>query len=121
MPKIFTALIFKDRLFRNFFILSVVLNLAIWLVLYWKFSPLQAMGDFLPLHYNIYFGIDFIGVWYMAFAMPLVGFFFVVINFILADAIYLRDKVTSYFLVGSGAFIQILLFLAAYAVIMINQ
>lgn len=79
------------------------------------------MGETLPLHYNIYFGIDFIGRWYEVFIMPLVGIFFIIINFILADIIYLRDKVTSYFLTGAGAFIQILLFLAAYSIIIINQ
>ncbi len=121
MPKIFTTLVFRDVLFRTLFILSVVLNLAMWGVLYWKFSPLQALGDRLPLHYNVYFGIDFVGPWYKVFIMPLAGIFFVVVNFVLADAIYLRDKVTSYFLVGSATFAQALIFLAAYAVIMLNQ
>ncbi len=73
------------------------------------------------MHYNIYFGVDFVGRWYEIFIMPLAGSFFIIINFILADIIYLRDKVTSYFLTGAAAFIQILLFLTAYSVVMINQ
>lgn len=119
--KLFTVLIFKDGFFRLLFFFSLAVNLFIWAFLYLKFSPLQTMGETLPLHYNIYFGIDFIGRWYEVFIMPLVGIFFIIINFILADIIYLRDKVTSYFLTGAGAFIQILLFLAAYSIIIINQ
>ncbi len=119
--KLFTVLIFKDEFFRLLFLFSLAVNLFIWVFLYLKFLPLQAMGETLPLHYNIYFGIDFIGRWYEIFIMPLVGIFFIIINFILADIIYLRDKITSYFLTGAGAFIQILLFLAAYSIVMINQ
>jgi len=119
--KLFTALIFKDGFFRFLFIFSLIANLFIWFFIYWKFYPLHTTAEVFPLHYNIYFGVDFIGKWYEIFIMPLVGFFFIIINFILADIIYLRDKITSYFLTGAGAFIQVLLFLAAYSIIMINQ
>jgi len=119
--RLFTVLIFKDGFFRLLFFFSLAVNLFIWGFLYLKFSPLRALGENFPLHYNIYFGVDFIGRWYEIFIMPLIGTFFIAINFILADIIYLRDKITSYFLTGAGAFIQILLLLAAYSVVMINQ
>ncbi|MFH2136104.1 MAG: hypothetical protein ABII19_00505 [Patescibacteria group bacterium] len=119
--RLFTALIFKDGFFRFLFIFSIVANLLIWGFLYFEFSPFQSVGGIYPLHYNIYFGVDFIGKWYEIFIMPLVGFFFIVINFILADITYLRDKITSYFLTGAGAFAQVLIFLAAYSIVMINQ
>ena len=97
------------------------MNAFIWFFLYLNFSPLQTAGETLPLHYNIYFGIDFIGKWYEIFIMPTVGIFFIIINFILADIIYLRDKITSYFLAGAGVVVQVLLLLAAYSIIKINQ
>jgi len=119
--KIFTGLLFKDRFFQIVFSLSLLMNLALWIFLYFKFYPLKDAGELLPLHYNIYFGIDFVGKWYKIFVMPLLGVFFIVVNFILADIIYLRDKIVSYFLLGAGAFIQILFGLAAYMIIVINQ
>lgn len=119
--RLFTVLIFKDGFFRLLFFFSLAVNLFIWFFLYLKFYPLQVMEENFPLHYNIYFGVDFIGRWYEIFIMPLIGTFFIAIDFILADIIYLRDKITSYFLTGAGAFIQILLLLAAYSVVMINQ
>ncbi len=119
--RLFTILIFKDWFFRLLFFFSLGVNLFIWFFLYSEFYSLRGTGENFPLHYNIYFGIDFIGSWYQIFIMPLVGTFFIFINFILADAIYLKDKITSYFLTGAGAFIQILILLAAYSVVMINQ
>lgn len=121
MAKIFTALILKDWLSRALLITSLVLNLAVWAFLYLKFFPLRTAEGVLPLHYNIYFGIDFVGAWYEILIMPLVGIFFIAINFFLADIIYLRDKVTGYFLIGAAAFSQVLLLLAAYAIIMLNE
>lgn len=119
--KIFTSLIFKDRFFQIVFSLSLLINLALWVFLYFKFYPLKDAGDLLPLHYNIYFGIDFVGKWYKIFVMPLLGIFFILVNFILADIIYLRDRIVSYFLLGASAFIQILLLLASYMIVVINQ
>lgn len=119
--KIFTGLIFKDNFFRIIFFLSVILNLIIWTVLYLNFWPLQETRGVLPLHYNIYFGIDFVGEWYKIFIVPTAGIFFIVINLFVADVVYLRDKVVSYFLAGAGLFIQIILGLAALAIISINQ
>lgn len=121
MPKVFTTLIFKDWLSRALLIASLALNLAVWAFLYLKFFPLRTAEGVLPLHYNIYFGIDFVGAWYEILIIPLVGIFFIIVNFILADIIYLRDKVAGYFLIGAAALSQILLLLAAYAIIMINE
>jgi hypothetical protein len=119
--KSFTALIFKDRFFQIVLGASLLINLAIWAFLYLKFSPLGSSENILPLHYNIYFGIDFVGEWKKVFVIPLVGIFFITINFLIADIVYLRDKIIGYFLVGTGLFAQILLSGAAFMVAMINQ
>ena len=119
--KSFTALIFKDRFFQIVLGASLLINLAIWAFLYFKFSPLGSSENILPLHYNIYFGIDFVGEWKKVFVIPLVGIFFITINFLIADIVYLRDKIIGYFLVGTGLFAQILLSGAAFMVAMINQ
>jgi hypothetical protein len=121
MSKIFTTLIFKNKFCQITFGLSLVINLIIWLSLYYHFFPLQHFGESVPLRFNIYFGINLIGKWYEVFVMPIIGLFFIAINFILADVIYLRDKIVSYFLLGTSVFTQILLGLAAYMIVLINQ
>ena len=114
-------MIFRDKFFRIVFYLSIFLNLILWVLLYLNFWPLRETRDILPLHYNIYFGIDFVGEWYKIFIIPTAGAFFIMINFLIADIVYLRDKVVSYFLTGAGLFIQIILGLAALTIISINQ
>lgn len=121
MAKIFTSLILKDKFFQITFSLALIINLLIWLALYYYFFPLQYSGEFIPLRYNIYFGINLIGKWYEVFVMPVIGLLLIMINFLLADVIYLRDKVVSYFLLGANIFINIILGLASYTIILINQ
>lgn len=121
MSKIFTTLIFKNRFFQINLGLSLVINFIIWIALYYYFFPLQYLGKMIPLRYNVYFGVSLIGEWYKIFILPSIGLFLIVINFLLADAVYLRDKVVSYFLLGASTFNQILLGLASYMVILINQ
>ena len=116
----FTWLMFKDNFFRVNFFLSIIFNFLIWVVIAWKFIPLVTPGEPLPLHFNIYFGIDFIGEWYKLLFIPLLGIIFIFTNFILADIAYLRDKIVSYFLIGASVFAQIILFLAVYMIILIN-
>lgn len=119
--KIFTSLIFTDRFFQIVFGAALIINVINLIFIFLKFSPPQNPERLLPLHYNIYFGVDFIGEWHKIFIIPALGFFFTIINFILADIIYVRDKVIGYFLAGESVFVQIILFLASYAIVSINQ
>lgn len=117
----FTLMIFRDKFFKIVVGLSLLINLAIWIFLYVKISPLGNTSSILPLHYNVYFGIDFIGDWKMVFMLPTAGIIFIMINFILADVVYLKDKVIGYFLAGAGLFSQIILAMAAFTVVMLNR
>ncbi len=117
----FTVLIFKDIFFQIIFGISLVINFGIWAFLYMKFSRLGSSGDIIPLHYNIYFGVDLVGEWKKVFVVPLAGAFFILINFLVSDIVYLRDRVIGYFLAGTGLFIQIILLGASFMVVMINQ
>ena len=42
-------------------------------------------NPFIPLHYNIYLGIDRFGPWYNVFIFPVLGFVFLVLNLSLAS------------------------------------
>jgi hypothetical protein len=119
--KNFTGLTLRDRFFQIIFITAVGINLFIWILLYFTFYPLRAFGDLVPLHYNVYFGIDLVGRWYKIFTIPFVGFFFILINFILSCFFYLREKMIGYFLGVTVLFSQILLAIAAAMIILINR
>lgn len=116
----------EDLAVKITIILGALINLATWLVLYFKLSPFSymeygqsAFGQ-IYLHYNIYFGIDKIGQWYVSFIIPLLGLFILIFNNILAYIFYLQDKLISYVLAISQAVLQLILFAAAIFVILLN-
>ncbi|MEW6407449.1 MAG: hypothetical protein AB1465_02035 [Patescibacteria group bacterium] len=106
----------KPNLFL--FFSAVLLNIAIWILLYLRIKPSQYP---IPLHFNIYFGIDVIDNWYNIFVIPLLGFLFCLINFFLAGLIFESEKLFSYFLNAVSLFVQILLILGAVSSILIQS
>jgi hypothetical protein len=109
---------------RNRFIfigfgLCLLLNLVNWGFLYLKF-PLVKGLSIIPLHYNIYFGIDLIGLPLRIFILPLFGFLVGLLNFVLSYIFYIKEKLLSYFFVISTILIEIFLIIASFFVILIN-
>lgn len=113
LPKTFS----QKKLNKNIiliFIFALILNLANWLFL---ISNVKPKVDPIPLHYNIYFGIDLIGQWYFIYAITLSGLLIIIINFWLAliqkkEAIFLK-----YILLSSALTAQIFLLLASIFII----
>lgn len=118
--KNFFGQVFRDRFFQMVFSLALGINLIIWILLYFKFFPLRSLGDLVPLHYNVYFGIDLVGKWYKIFIIPLAGFIIFLINLILYCTLYLKEKMIKYFLGIAGLFSQIVLLIASFTIILIN-
>lgn len=109
---------FKDRLVSVSLLLSLILNFIGWLILSFVFRP---QPELIPLHYNIYFGIDFLGPWYWIFILPTLGLLINFINFFLASLLYRKEKIISYFLVVFSSFIQLLLLIVAGSIIFLNK
>ena len=105
-------------------IISVVFNLAVWALIYFKFYPLVSNlpedQAFIPLHYNIYLGVDLFGRWHRIFLLPGIGLFIFLLNSILALYIYSKNELASYFLSIVSSLIQIILLVATIMVILIN-
>lgn len=59
----------------------VVLMIALPL---WKLLPIVSDRPFIPLHYNIYLGIDRFGPWYQIFILPVIGGVILLLNLSLA-------------------------------------
>lgn len=109
---------FRQNIFLliNFFI-NLSLNIAIWLVLAFN---MDSTSQIIPLHYNIYFGIDLIGYWYKIFIIPAMGLLIFFFNSTLSYIMYKRDKIVSYFLMAASSFSQFLLLVGAIFVILLN-
>lgn len=94
---------------------SILINLTIWLLLFFKITPQSAP---VVLHYNIYFGIDFIDQWYKICFIPSIGLLFIVLNLVISQVIYNREKLATYFLSGASLFIQVLLVIASVCIVL---
>jgi len=103
---------------------ATLLNLAIWLLIYFKFYPvvysLPKEQSYIPLHYNIYTGIDLFGSWQRIFIWPTIGLIILLINLILAIIIYEKKEIVSYFLSFAATLAQIFLLIATLLTILIN-
>ncbi|MFZ5364889.1 MAG: hypothetical protein ACOZBH_01660 [Patescibacteria group bacterium] len=113
----------KNKLILISLFLALGLNIGIWLLLIIKFRAIALSNPeklTLPLHYNIYWGIDLFGQWYQGFIMPALGMAILIFNFILAIYFYSLKILASYFLIVSAAMVQIFLLISVILMILIN-
>ena len=111
-----------DKVVLTTFFVSLALNIAMWVLLYLKLSPFSFLTESgqIPLHYNIYFGIDSIGMWYKVFVIPLLGLFIILFNNVLAYTLYIKERLVSYTLVITQAVIHLVLLAAAIFIVLLN-
>lgn len=116
--KIFRHSFFRCKFSVIVFLVSLTLNLVLWLLLYFYVKP----SDFpMPLHYSIYFGIDVIDFWYKAFVIPLIGIILMVLNIFLGFMFYRREKFIAYFLSVNNLLLQMVLLVAGVPVILMQN
>jgi hypothetical protein len=66
-------------------LLLVVLLLTFgWGLSLWRFPNLVESGEVIPLHYNIYFGVDSIGPWWHILILPVFATLTLIINFVIS-------------------------------------
>lgn len=92
-------------------IFAVLLNCATWLFVS---NQVQPSSDVVPLHYNIYFGIDLLGPWWYVLLFPAVGTVTCVANAFLAALLMRRDTVAAHFVAIANPAIQLFLLLGSY-------
>ncbi|MFA6410360.1 MAG: hypothetical protein WCW26_02175 [Candidatus Buchananbacteria bacterium] len=107
----------RDRIIKTNLIFSIVANFILWLGLIWQFKN---FSESVPLHYNIYYGIDLIGPWYQILVMPGLGLLFILINLLASAIIYRKEKMIGYFLVGACSLCQLIFVLASIFITFIN-
>ncbi len=118
----FKEFIKKDRLIKITLILSVLFNLINWALIYYRFTRfLAGQEESIILHYNIYFGIDKIGNWTSIYYLPLIGIVILLVNLFGGYLLYQKDKLISYFFLITALLVQILLILATFFIIVVNQ
>ncbi len=97
--------------------LSVLANVITWGWLAWFFKP---TNEPVFLHYNVLFGVDYIGDWHRVFLLPIVGVSILLINTLLGWLLASRDMVVAYILQIISLLSSSLLLLMALLLVEIN-
>ena len=97
----------------------LILGLMIAAPFFWLPSG-NSLSSFIPLHYNIFFGIDRFGPWYFIFRLPALSLVFILVNYFLALRFGLNNKVLFNFLVILTLVLQFILLAAEFFTILLN-
>ncbi|NQU77157.1 hypothetical protein HQ544_00495 [Candidatus Falkowbacteria bacterium] len=105
---------FKNRLV----VWPLIINVAL-LILGFLYFFLKLVGreELIPLHYNIYFGVDLIGNKNNIFKLSFIGFLVFLINYFLAFLVYRREKLASYILIFVSLAVAAVLGLVGFLVL----
>ena len=105
--------------------IALALNVLLWFFLYYEINKIRLANPeianvALPLHYNVFLGRDLYGSWYQAFIYPLLGFIFLLVNFIFTWLTYSKKNILSYFLGVTSILIQVSMFTSTILMLLIN-
>ncbi|MFA6131724.1 MAG: hypothetical protein WC702_01485 [Patescibacteria group bacterium] len=109
-----------SKVFRLSFIFSWIVWLVVLAAPFLRLMPTAEGGQYIPLHYNIFFGVDKFGPWYMIFQLPLFGLLVIAINSFFSVRFFGREKALSIFLVVMALLVQLMLLAAMYFVTLLN-
>lgn len=100
------------------FIAALVINSASFGFLAFFLRPV----DFpIILHYNVYFGVDIIGVWWHVYFLPIIALSVFIVNVIMARFFYKSgERIISYMLLLAALMVQISIAITVGSLIRIN-
>lgn len=82
---------------------------------------IRPTGTSLVLHYNVYFGVDLLGIWWQAYMFPALSLALFAGHYFLAWHFYKKsERVASYLLLLASGFLSIGLLIASVSVAFIN-
>ncbi|GEM_PF-4650513 len=90
--------------------------------LIWNKMPRVTLGGYetFPLHYNVHFGINYVGKWYEILFLPLGGFVLLIMNMMLTWFLYDRGSIFGYFLSFASLGIILILFVSIIFILLFN-
>lgn len=98
-------------------ILAFLLNVASWV---WILLEIRPQEETLFLHYNILFGVDYIGEWWKVLFLPITGLLIFIINFSLGWLLFHKDKFISIILNCVSLLCQIFVLVASGILVFLN-
>jgi len=113
--------LFKNSpLYRWMTLVSALLVIGTFALPFWKLIPNLDGAEFIPLHYNIYFGVDRFGPWYYIFMLPALGLLLLILNVIFEGIYVKREHILSIFFAVSTVAVEALLFGSMILIVLLN-
>ena len=110
----------RHQVFKFTFVGSIALILTMVALPLVKLAPELFQQQSIPLHYNVYFGVDLVGPWYKIFYIPVLGLILFVANTMFEILLYQREHVLSYFFAFGTLFAETVLFAAVLMITLMN-
>jgi len=114
------TLIRQSKTFRITCAISLLFLIAMWLLPIWRIVPLAEQKPFLPLHYNVYMGIDRFGPWYYAFFIPVLGTLLWIVNTVFEALFFQKARILSSFFAFGTVITECILFASLIFMILLN-
>ena len=108
--RVLTWAIGPDRLVHVLLALGLLLNLALFAYVGWRY---RALPESLPLHFDILGQPDRFGVRSEIFKLPTIGLILLVLNSLFGLTVQRWEKLGAYLLLGAASVVQVLFWLAA--------
>jgi hypothetical protein len=118
--KDFLHLIKTSRLFQVTTVLSFLFLVCIWILPLWRIMPLAAEQPFIPLHYNIYIGIDRFGPWYHTLWLPGLGTILLGANILFETFFFQRERLLSVFFMIGTVLAELCLLVSMALIVLLN-
>jgi hypothetical protein len=111
-------------------LLPVVRKIATWVfgvswvlgvgLLSWRILPIVYGRDSVPLHYNIYVGIDAFGPWWMLFEVVILSLVIALVNALFAATLLKKRPMLALATWSATLFVGILALMALVRIVLIN-
>jgi hypothetical protein len=98
-----------------FFFLALDIALPIW-----RIVPLAESRPYIPLHYNIYLGVDRLGSWYQIFVIPAIGLGLFLFHLVLQTIAFRKEKLLAVMVAIATVVLEFLLLVAMALIVLLN-
>ncbi len=109
LPRFFVSAFF------SVFLLALTAALPLW-----RIVPLGSVRPFIPLHYNIYLGVDRLGPWQQIFILPILGFSLFLFNLFLQTFVFPQEKLLAFLISIATTILELIFFVAMILIVLMN-
>lgn len=109
-----------SKLYRRTTTVSGILLFLTFALPVWRILPIASTTPYIPLHYNVYMGIDESGPWQQVFVLPTIGLVLLLVNTVFQVFLYKREKVLSAFFAIATVVSEATLFVSMVLIVLLN-